>query len=574
VQRARLLLATSGRPRGRRCCELLHAAGAALRVPMMPPSDTSPLQSLPAPDDCTPSAARQRTREGSQRTWLWLLVALFVALLPLSPAFERPGLSMDEGALLVYPELILKGALPYRDFETFYGPANLWTLAAIYKIFGVSFEVERAVGLLYRALALMAVFLITRRAGTALAVVSLFTASLLLFLARLPAFAWFAGVACVLWSLIALGKALAENSRSRCVAAGLLAALALLYRLDLAPAVILSALPLWLLLRWRDRWLHAASMAAGLLPLLVLLASIGWRPLFENLFLYPVIICNPGRRLPLSQANDEVVFLFLLHVAAALSSVVAGWLLVKEERGATWPRLFLGTALFALAVTHQSLQRTDLVHVVFAAFLSMGLLPVALCLLRRRGPVRGAPASHAAVAGAVVVALLAAGSWNVFRLYFGQVARNFSTEPTARGEVRVRDRAFRPNVPPEQLQKVLHFVAENSKSGERLFVGPGDLRRAFANDLFIYHLLPWLTPSTYFLEMNPFSANRPNSRLASDVASADWLILNSAWDHPREDNLSTQNGPDAPNAVVREQFELRGQIGPYRVYYRKQIATK
>jgi hypothetical protein len=43
---------------------------------------------------------------------------------------------MDEGMLLVYPELIAHGKLPYRDFETFYGPGNLWKLAGSYAVFG------------------------------------------------------------------------------------------------------------------------------------------------------------------------------------------------------------------------------------------------------------------------------------------------------------------------------------------------------------------------------------------------------------------------------------------------------
>jgi hypothetical protein len=538
---------------------------------MMPSPGLSQPQFVTAPDfgNRPGNLVGQWNAPGSRRTWLWLIVALFVALLPLSPAFERPGLSMDEGALLVYPELILKGKLPYRDFETFYGPANLWTLAAIYKLFGVSIEVERTVGLLYRVLLLTAVFLIVRRAGASLAIVSLFTGSILLFLARLPAFAWFAGIASVLWSLIVLAKAVENNSRMHVVCAGLLASLGLLYRLDLAPAVFASALPLWLLLRWRERWIYAASAAVGLLPLLLLLAVIGWRPLFENLFLYPVIICNPGRRLPLWEANEEVLFLFLLHVAAALCSVVAGWLAVKQERAAIWPRLLLATGLLALGLTHQGMQRTDVVHVVFAAFLSIALLPLSLYILVRRCRIGVATSAQAGAAGAAVIAALAAGSWSVVPLYCEQLARNFSAPSGPVGEVRVRDRRFLPNIPPEQLQKVLQFLDANSQPGERLFVGPGDLRRAFANDVFIYHLLPWLTPATYFLEMNPFSANRANSRLASDVASADWLVLNSAWDHPREHNLSAQNGPDAPNAIVRDRFELRGQIGPFRVFHRK-----
>src|ERR1700732_1611925 len=64
-----------------------------------------------------------------------LLVAL---LLPLLRGFDNPAEKMDEGSLLVYPELILKGSLPYRDFETFYGPANIYVLSAVYAVFGPS----------------------------------------------------------------------------------------------------------------------------------------------------------------------------------------------------------------------------------------------------------------------------------------------------------------------------------------------------------------------------------------------------------------------------------------------------
>ena len=65
---------------------------------------------------------------------------------------------MDEGTLLVYPEMVQRGAVPYRDFETFYGPANPYLLAAVYRIFGTTVGVERTVGFLYRALIFVAIF--------------------------------------------------------------------------------------------------------------------------------------------------------------------------------------------------------------------------------------------------------------------------------------------------------------------------------------------------------------------------------------------------------------------------------
>jgi hypothetical protein len=102
-----------------------------------------------------------------------------------------------------------------------------------------------------------------------------------------------------------------------------------------------------------------------------------------------------------------------------------------------------------------------------------------------------------------------------------------------------------------------------------LFVGPADLRRTNNADTFIYHLLPQLRPATYFLEMNPLCANRPNSRLAADVRSAHWLVLNTDWDNWQEANASSQFASDEPNAVVREQFVLQREYGTYRLFRRK-----
>ena len=40
--------------------------------------------------------------------------------------------------MLVFPERVLKGAIPNRDFLHLYGPGSLWALAGVFKVFGVS----------------------------------------------------------------------------------------------------------------------------------------------------------------------------------------------------------------------------------------------------------------------------------------------------------------------------------------------------------------------------------------------------------------------------------------------------
>jgi hypothetical protein len=96
--------------------------------------------------------------------------------------------------------------------------------------------------------------------------------------------------------------------------------------------------------------------------------------------------------------------------------------------------------------------------------------------------------------------------------------------------------------------------------GDRLLVGPSDLRRTWYSDVFIYWLFPELDPATYFIEMDPGLANAEGSRLASDVASADWVVLTGLWDGWMEPNSSMDYGSDAPNQVLRDHF---CEIGSY-----------
>ncbi len=54
---------------------------------------------------------------------------------------------MDEGAVVAYAARVLDGAVPHRDFLTFYGPGNPWLVAGAFAVFGESVGTERAVGL-------------------------------------------------------------------------------------------------------------------------------------------------------------------------------------------------------------------------------------------------------------------------------------------------------------------------------------------------------------------------------------------------------------------------------------------
>ena len=62
---------------------------------------------------------------------------------------------------------------------------------------------------------------------------------------------------------------------------------------------------------------------------------------------------------------------------------------------------------------------------------------------------------------------------------------------------------------------VIAAAAKISKPGQRLFVGPVDLRKTPYSDAYLYYMLPDLVPATYYIEMDPGVANANDSRPAA-----------------------------------------------------------
>jgi hypothetical protein len=100
----------------------------------------------------------------------WPLVAVALAcLLPLPGLWDAPGPPMEEGFMLVFPELVRQGFVPNKDFLHLYGPGSLWVLAGVYELFGTTLAVERSVGFLQQVGVAFAVLFLLRPWGRVVA---------------------------------------------------------------------------------------------------------------------------------------------------------------------------------------------------------------------------------------------------------------------------------------------------------------------------------------------------------------------------------------------------------------------
>ncbi|HVF70362.1 MAG TPA: hypothetical protein VM940_02030 [Chthoniobacterales bacterium] len=235
----------------------------------------------------------------------------------------------------------------------------------------------------------------------------------------------------------------------------------------------------------------------------------------------------------------------------------------------------LAVGLFALLITQQASQRVDQYHVLPVCFLGIALLPIALGAFFSRSQAAPSP-TRLLLCVLLSLALVVGIRPASLRYAREQIARAFGARQDDATFVSRGDRSF--PIASKQLaaftQALVDYVANVATPGQRLFVGPSDLRRTNHNAAFIYHLLPELTPATYFIEMNPLSANRPNSRLATDVQSAHWLILDHRWNGWKEPNASQWFGPETPEQVILEHFELEAKVGDYDLFRRKDVTPR
>ncbi len=237
-------------------------------------------------------------QRGAGATWAAIGFVGALIALPLRGLYHTTGGTMEEAFMMVFPERMLKGDLPNRDFLHLYGPGALQVLMGWYKIVGISLESERTFGLIQHLGIIFALFALARPWGRiAAAAVAGMAVFYVLTPIGLTAMAWNGGLALCLWSIVfALRARSMANPRRSLIAAGILAGLALTYRPDLALALVLVYG--WYL--WRNRHWRTVLLAAvvGMLPMWVHVALVGPSTAFRGMVIDPVFKLRAGRALP------------------------------------------------------------------------------------------------------------------------------------------------------------------------------------------------------------------------------------------------------------------------------------
>jgi len=516
----------------------------------------------------------------------WSLVVAVFAI-PLPGLFRGVGSSMEEGFMLVFPERLLKGDLPNRDYLHLYGPGSIHFLAGWFKLFGTSLDSQRVVGILQHGLGVGAIFTLCRPWGYRVATTAAATMTILVLIpSGLAALAWPGAVALGLWSVVFGLRAFHLEGRSQArnlVAAGGLVGLAL----SLRPDLVIALAFVWAFLWWRHRFtlLPVAGALVGLIPMWVHLAMVGVPTAWRGMVGDPLVRLRPGRnlprppswsyldgalqslnekpfdapwwRLPALSASHQLFLWFFAVIVVNAAIPLAAWWWWRRRGGNERLMVLVAAGLFGLGLTGQALQRPDSTHLAWGCSVGFSLLPALVAEWAHHRPTLHVRVRALGPTAAIAVVLMVVCPFYSYRSYLA-AARVSAGDLPGGYEVRRDDRHFYlgNRALQSSAQAAVDLLDSLANPGESLLVGPADLSRTVYSDVVFYHLFPELEPATYFIEMDPGLADLPDSGLADEVASADWLILTNYWTGWYEPNTSTEFRSTEPNQVVADQFCL------------------
>jgi hypothetical protein len=531
--------------------------------------------------------------------WIIVGVAVVAYLLPLRALLHASGASMEEGFMLVFPDRVLHGAVPNKDFLYLYGPGSLWSLAAVYKVFGTHLVVERLAGLVQLIGLAVGAGLLVRWWGRAVAISAVVLNVLFVMPAvQLIALPWTGGAALALGGLVALLQARhdtpgdgAENPGRAgrwALVGGVLGGLAMLFRIDLGLAVALGGgAAIWGLSRPVVKRALLGT-AIGLAPYVVQLATAGPGTVVRGMITDPIVHLRAARRLPLPPSPSHLVgvarvisafdrswpfprltpaqqiyaWFMLLAVLTVALVVFAIWR-VRREPDAFRPRVLLAGALFGVGMFPQALQRADSAHLGWVGGTVVVLLPAALTeLIRSARPSWrfrriGLGAGLAVVAG---VSLLL--PTYTTRRYIGALQDSVHLPKTI--AITNEGRSWYVGDDPalaHSIESLLQAVEHDVKPGARVIVGNTDMRRVPYNDTFLYYLLPHYVPGTASMEFEPGLTNRKGTTLTGEMERADAFIASDRWLNWNEPNDSMVPGDPGPAEVLHRRFCLQHDYG-------------
>jgi hypothetical protein len=505
---------------------------------------------------------------------LWFLVSM-----------NRDVILFDEGITLFGAARVADGDVPHRDFYTLYGPANFYLLAGLFKIFGPSVLVERALDSLLRAASTTLVYVLVAQAGSRRAAMAASLGAAVWLAAfdtfgypMVPALAFALASLLCLWPTLR-GAGGRGPTSAGLIAGGLCSGAASWFRYDVGLALLAVQSAVLAIngvlaagaaagLRGTARVLapFAAGAAVTLLPLACAAVALGaWRDLLFDVVSFPAGAYATMRSLPLPRFSalqayptDIAVFLPPLILITAAPVLAATARARHRAPSLFWPAIMAAT--LTLVFIAKAYVRLSGIHMA-AAVVTAHLL---LALLWLQSPPR-----YRWFTGAVIAATAACAIFAVQRERWlaekNLVWLIHGPNCTATADI---PRLSCLNIDQPHLDAI-RYLQHNSAPGERIYAGLGRHDKILLNDIAIYFLAD-RRAATKWHQMDPglqTTAPIQQEIIAELKTTCPRLaVIEAQWDGMREPNGSAlSSGVTLLDDYLHANFRPVAQFGAISV---------
>lgn len=530
----------------------------------------------------------------------------------------RAVIVFDEGILLTAAMRTMAGQILHRDFYFNYGPAQLYLLAGLFKMFGASVLVERLTGAALAAGMVTSLYILVRKfcgrfLAFAAAIVSMLWSLGLLFTIGLmsPTLAILA-----LWtSWLILPVSDERVQRRRAMGAGLLTGIMFLFRYDMGGITVVADMIAVVIMMWiAEPRLRKGLKRVGtvvMMPYLstfvitILPFSIAYlcvaslHDLLDDTFLYGKWAYPVGRGLPFPiprlGPTFQQIAVYLLPIIIAL----ALWLVIRRamkrkttgpESGTEepdWLNLFVVLGVVAVIFAAKGFVRAGIGGMSVSAIVCVLLLAI---LLKHRAALniwlRGVLAATAVLF--VLAALVSAQIPLVGRV---QSIREIHLQPLAINWILTSDRqppspAFRTwcheGTPitrgfcfllDEDNIQAVRYLDAHTRPGDYLYSGLDHHDRILMNDMILYFATQRL-PAVKWAQLDPMVENlsyRQRDMIHDlELHKPPYIVLDSEFDDMREPNgSSVSTGVHLLDDYISSHYETVQQYGTLAILRRR-----
>lgn len=512
----------------------------------------------------------------------------------------RIGINVYDEGLSVYGAVrVLEGEIPYRDFWTIYSPGQFYTLALLFKVFGISLLPARIFSIVINFnIIILTYFLSKKLFSQNFAFLSWLLALFWLKSLRLFSSPISPSVMFSLLSCLCLIDFLSSNKGLKIIMAGIFTGLATLFRHDIGFYTFFSETILILFYGLRsfknDKCLFKKFLKClyiwnkyfcSTMMVLIPVASffIYYTPLsqlFFDLIIFPAIIFPKFRSLPYPSIfpdlkyalNGEQTFFyfmkeilnrFLFYFPLFIFAISFLWIVFsiyrKRFSDSKWG--FLLFIILGVMFFNTARVRSDVPHLFPMMIPAIILLSVILSEFIRKNDIK--------VRSLILPLLYIMTSLILLAFILKTFEFKISNENLISLELKRGKGIYLPRNQAHFLQKSIQYIQEHVSINEKIFVGNARHDRIFTNDIMFYFLAERKSATKYH-ELHPGLATTSHIQREIirelEINGVRYIILWSGVENIKEPNESNiSSGIFILDRFIKSYYQELVKFGPYTI---------